>query len=410
MSRMSAPFVCLLVLATACGGGGNSGDSNTSSQVASGEVQSKAGNRSTPGRTASGLVEGKDYVVFERVRFNDQEGFDRPVEAVSILAPRGWKSEGGIRWNWGCRGDLASWHYSVTSPDGAIQFKLLPSRTFGFFQDQMLQQAALMAAQRGDCEVSQPFTAAQYLEQFARTELGGASVSNVRNDEKNQAVLDKINADGNAVSRQYGMNSNHSGSVVYGTLAWPDGTKGLAQVGVMVIMTQSTDLNGMPNGTANTSVFLRAFIRYPPEREAEALKLWGTIGSSQRVNPIWKQAKEAFMTQLGNKEHAGRMERLRLQGEQSAAYARAQSDASDARMRNWERTQASSDASQSRFIQTIREVETWKDSSGTPVELNAGYSHGWSRPDGSYILTNNSNFDPAVELQQNWERMQKPPR
>lgn len=411
MSRMSAPFVCLLVLATACGGGdGNSGDSNTSSQVASGEVQSKAGNRSPPGRTASGLVEGKDYVVLERVRFNDEEGFDRPVEAVSILAPRGWQTEGGIRWNWGCRGDLASWQYSVTSPDGAIQFKLLPSRTFGFFQDQMLQQAALQAAQRGDCEVSQPFTAAQYLEQFARTELGGASVSNVRHDEKNQAVLDEINANGNAVSRQYGTNSNHTGSAVYGTLNWPDGTKGLAQVGVMVIMTHSADLNGIPNGSASTSVFLRAFIRYPPEREAEALKLWGTIGSSQRVNPTWKQAKEAFLTQLGNREHAGRMERLRLQGEQSAAYARAQSDASDARMRNWERAQASSDASQRRFIQTIREVETWKDSSGTPVELNAGYSHGWSRPDGSYILTNNSNFDPAVELQQNWERMQKPPR
>lgn len=206
------------------------------------------------------------------------------------------------------------------------------------------------------------------------------------------------------------MNSKHTGSAVYGTLAWPDGTKGLAQVGVMVVMTQSTDLNGMPNGHASTSVFLRAYIRYPPEREAEALKLWGTIGASQKVNPIWKQAKENFLTQLGNKEHAGRMERLRLQGEQSAAYARAQSDASDARMRNWERAQASSDAGQSRFIQTIREVETWKDSSGTPVELNAGYSHGWSRPDGSYILTNNSNFDPAVELQQKWERMVKPPR
>jgi hypothetical protein len=34
-------------------------------------------------------------------------------------------------------------------------------------------------------------------------------------------------------------------------------------------------------------------------------------------------------------------------------------------------------------------------------------SHGWSRPDGSIILTNNSVFDPAVELQQNWVRMEK---
>jgi hypothetical protein len=157
-------------------------------------------------------------------------------------------------------------------------------------------------------------------------------------------------------------------------------------------------------------VFHQSVIRYPPAREAEALKVFGTISTSERINPLWKQAKEAFLTRVGNDEHAARMERLRLMGEQSRAYAKAQSEASDARMRNWERGQASSDANQSRFIQTIREVETWKDSSGTPVELSAGYSHGWSRPDGSYILTNNSNFNPAVELQQNWERMQKPPR
>ena len=116
------------------------------------------------------------------------------------------------------------------------------------------------------------------------------------------------------------------------------------------------------------------------------------------------------MTRLGNSEHAGRMERLRLMGEQSAAYAVAQSEASDARMRSWEQLQASSDRQQTRFIQTIREVETWKDNSGSPVELSAGYSHGWSRPDGSYILTNNSLFDPAVALQQNWTRLEKAPQ
>ncbi len=400
MSRMSALFICLLVLATACGG--LSGDGDGPGQNAAGQVGG------APVQTASGLVEGKDFVVLQRARFNDGEGFDRPVEAISILAPRGWRTEGGVRWNWGCRGDLASWHYSVTSPDGAIQFKLLPSLSFGFSQDQMIQQALLAAARQGGCGVNPPFDAAQYLEHFARTELGGATVSDVRDDERSRAVLDKLSADANAISRQYGTNSNQSGSAVYGDLTWPDGTKGRAHVGVMAIITQGTDLYGAPNGTANTSVFQRAYIRYPAAREAEALKLWGTIGASQRVNPIWKQAKEAFMTRLGNMEHKGRMDRLRLQGEQSAAYARAQGEAADARMRDWERAQASSDAGQRRFIQTVREVETWKDSSGSPVELNAGYSHGWSKPDGSYILTNNSNFNPAVELHQDWARMEKP--
>ena len=406
MSPITALLFCLLVLATACGG-------ILGNRIASGEGEGQSGDGNRRGRTASKLVEGKDYVVLERVRLLDEMGFDRPVEAMSVLVPRGWRTEGGVRWKGvnECRGEIVTWQMSATSPDGAIRFTVLPVRSFNFHQDQMLQQGALAAQQQGGCRISPPFNSAQYLENLARTELGGASLSNVRGDESLQTVLQKIIAQSNATSRQYGTGIEQSGSAVYGNLTWPDGTRGLAQVGVTVMMKQGNDMfTGAPNGFASTTVFHQAVIRYPAAREAEALKLFGTISSSHRMNPIWQQAKEGFLTRLGNIEHDGRMERLRLQGEQSAAYAKAQSEASDARMRDWEQKQASSDASQHRFIQTIREVETWKDSNGSPVELSAGYSHGWSRPDGSYILTNNSNFNPAVELQQNWERMEKPPR
>lgn len=300
---------------------------------------------------------------------------------------------------------------TATSPDGAIRFSLRPVRSFVFHEDQMLQQSAEAAAQQGGCEVSEPFDAEQYLKNIARNELDGATVSNIRRDESLQGVIDKINADSDRTSKQYGTGLNQTGSAVYGTLTWRDGTTGLANVGVTTTSKQSTDLySGQPNGFSSTTVFHRAFIRYPKEREAEAIKLYGTITASQRVSPIWQQAKKSFLTKLGNIEHAGRMERIRLVGEQSKAYAKQQNDAADARMRDWEQRQTSSDASHNRFIQTIREVETWKSSDGNPVELNAGYSHGWSKPDGSYILTNNSNFDPAVELKEDWSRMEKPPR
>ena len=97
MSRISAPFLCLLVLATACGG--VLGDAAAPAQPPSRQAGGQSGNRPAPARPASRMVEGKDYVVLERVRFNDEEGFDRPVEAISILVPRGWRTEGGIRWN-----------------------------------------------------------------------------------------------------------------------------------------------------------------------------------------------------------------------------------------------------------------------------------------------------------------------
>ena len=404
MSRMFAPFMCLLILLSACGG--LLGDRSASGSV---EGEGENGQR----RTASGLIEGKDYVVLQRVRILDEMGFDRPVEAMSVLVPRGWRTEGGVRWRGvnECRGEMITWQMSATSPDGAIRFTVLPVRSFSFFQNQMLQQGALAAQQQGGCRVNAPFDAAQYLEHLASSELGGARVSNIRRDESMQAILDKIIAQGNATSRQYGTGINQTGSAIYGNLTWPDGTKGLAQIAVSVATKQGNDMfTGAPNGFATTTVFFQTLLRYPAEREAEALKTYGTILASHRENPTWRQATNAFLTRLGNIEHAGRMERLRLQGEQSAAYAKSQSDAADARMRSWEQQQASSDASHNRFIQTIREVETWKTSEGKPVELSAGYHHGWSRPDGSYILTNNSNFDPAVEFQQNWERMQKPPR
>jgi hypothetical protein len=390
-SRRVALFICLIFFASACGG--------------------LPGISSTSGQTPSKAVEGKDYLVLKRVRVLDEMGFDKPVEAMSMLVPNGWRTEGGVRWKGvnECRGEIVTWQFSATSPDGAIKFAVLPTRSFSYSKDQMLQQILVNAANQGGCQVSPPFTAQQYLENLARSV--GASAADIRKDETLQAVLDKVSANGNATSQQYGTGMATSGTGVYGALSWSDGSKGLAQIGVMVMANEGRSMyTGAPNGFSTTMVFHQVIMRYPAAREAEALKLFGTITSSHRMNPIWSQAKESFLTRLGNAEHAGRMERLRLQGEQSKAYAKSQSDASDARMRDWERSQVSSDASQHRFIQTIREVETWKDGEGNPVELNAGYKYGWSKPDGSYILTDNSLFNPAVEFQQNWVQMQKPPR
>lgn len=362
-------------------------------------------------RNTSKPVEGRDYLVVERVRLLDAMGFDRPVEAMSMLVPRGWRTEGGVSWKGigGCRAEIVTWQMSAVSPDGAIRFLVLPLRAFVAFQDQMSRQAAMAAAQQGGCAVYPPFNASQYVQNLASNVLGGAKVTDIKPDESLNAVITKISEISNSTAQQYGTGMNQTGSGVYATLNWPDGSKGIAQVGVSVMSKQGRDMyTGAPNGFATTTVFHQAVIRYPPAREAEALKLFGMILASHRMNPVWQKAKDNFLTNLGNAEHAGRMERLRLRGEQSAAYARAQSEASDARMRDWERSQASSDANQHRFIQTIREVETWKDGNGDSVELSAGYNYGWSRPNGSIILTNNSLFDPAVEFQQNWTRMQKP--
>lgn len=390
MKLRGTVLLLLLTASVACGSGAKSGSNSNYS--------------------SSRFTEGKDFFVLERARFNDEMGFDRPVEAMSVLLPRGWKAEGGVVWRGfnECRAEMISWKMTATSADGAIRMDVPPLRSFVWSQDPMIQRANQQAASNGGCAISRPMEARDYLQSYAREDLGGATVSDIRTDETLMGVIKRLNDQGNAVSREFNNGIVNSGTAVFGTLKWPDGTEGLANIGVLVGIKDSRDMfTGRPNGFAVTTVFHRAVIRFPAARKEEAIRIFGTVLSSHRVNPVWQKAKDDFVMRLSSIEHKGNMDRIRLAGEQAAAYAKSADAASEARMRSWENQNAASDRIQHRFIQTIREVETWKTTDGNPVELSAGYHHAWSRPDGSYILTNNSLFDPAVEFQQNWTRMEK---
>ena len=355
------------------------------------------------------FIEGKDYVVMERVRFLDRMGFDRPVEAFSLLFPKGWKTEGGIKWRGvqECRGEIVSPYLKASSPDGALTLEAFPVRSFGWTDDASLMQAMQTVAQQGGCRINQPFDARQYTEGFARQELG-ARASEIRNDDSRLPQFQQLDQQANDIARQFGNDSQQTTTITFGKLTWPDGTEGLMHVGVVNMILRRPDfLSGGVTTMTTTSVIQCTLIRFPAARQKEASDLLNTIMASHRTNPVWSAAKEKFLTELGQREHRQNMERIRLVGEQSKAYAQAQSAASDQRMRDWENRQASQDKSHKAFVQTIREVTTWKDGDSS-VELTAGYDQAWSRGDGSYILSNSPSFDPsAVFLDQAWKPMKQ---
>ena len=367
------------------------------------------------GQTAGGsaqpgaFAEGKDYVVLERRRFLDEVGFDQPVEAFSMLFPKGWKIEGGVKWKGiaECRGEIVSNYVKASSADGKMRYEALPTRAFGWADDPMMLQAMQAGAQQGGCQVNQPFDAKQYIEGFAQQDLGGRA-SEIRPDESNAIGMRKVDEQANAISRQYGTGTEQTSSLAFGKVSWPDGTEGILHVGVTNMITRKPDMfSGRVSTFSTTAVFYCVLMRFPPERKQEATKMLGMIQTSFRANPIWTKSKDQFLTQLGNIEHAGRMERIRLVGEQSSAYAKSQSDASNQRMRDWESQQASQDKQHTRFVQTIREVESYKEGSGT-VELGAGYAQAWSRGNGTYILSNSPSFDPSSVFQDpEWKQLQK---
>jgi hypothetical protein len=64
-------------------------------------------------------------------------------------------------------------------------------------------------------------------------------------------------------------------------------------------------------------------------------------------------------------------------------------------MGTWQARNQSMDRTQRETIESIRGVETYNDPHyGGTVQLSNQYQHAWQLRDGSYVLTDDVNFDP----------------
>lgn len=411
---MRATVAVLIVLMASC--------TSTTSNVTSAQTTAVA---------KGNFVEGKDYVLLERVRFMDNQGFQQPAEAFSILLPKGWTHQGEVKWEDGtrCRGEMVTGQWSAASPDGAIRVASLPLRTWGWASDPQMQQIMTMQARQGGCGAAGPATAEQYLRQsFAPQELQGATIVEVKD---NEAARRELDSQAQRSAAQRGVAGQFQNGAVTARLRWSDNTEGIAMVSVinMILTVPNAYTGAMQQLTTSVSAE-RSYMRFPAARKDEAERILATVKASYRTNPAWKQAVDTFFARMANQQeivnrqriaaidaqtqantaaHNQRMNDIQEQGAANTANFNQRMATMDTQMRSWESQQAGQDRTQTAFIKTIREVETYNDGNGV-VELSSGYNQAWSRGDGTYILSNSPSFDPRAALQdQNWQEM-KPTR
>lgn len=417
--------LCAILLFSRCSTSGGQDLSN--GQLNS---QNPAGNTA---QTTGRYTEGKDYIVLERVRFMDEQGFQQPAEAFSLLLPKGWKHEGGIHWKGlnECRGELVNASWSASSPDGTIRIVSLPGHSWVWASDPMMQQSMMMGAQNGGCEMGMPIQAEQYFrEVFAQRELQGATITEVRDNPAAVRLMDEKNAWRSDASNGYGGTSTITNSAITARLKWNDGSEGIALCSVTNMRNVAQDMySGAMQEVSTSFTSERTYIRFPAARRDEAERILANTQTSIRTNPAWKQAVDGYCAQLGRQQdaehrqrmaaidaqtrantaaHNQRMANIQAQGAANTAAYEQRMNGMDTQMRSWENQQASQDKQHTAFVQSIREVETWKDASGSPVEMSSGYDQAWSRGDGSYILSNKPGFDPSAVFQdQNWTEMKR---
>lgn len=377
-----------------------------------------AGETSKPGNAdgkKENYAEGTDYLVYERVRLLDKNGFSEPVEALSMLLPKGWTQESEIVWAKGTGCDGTTGWLKAKSADGKFSIQMYPSKVYGWNDEQSLNQSNNNS---GNCGSMQPMEAEPYLRKvFAPNELGNPEVVNVQMNKDVVAQMQQKNQEVTAEMQQYGAGRmSFNQTAVNADVRWPDGTGGFIVLGVNTLTGEVPNIyNGTSSNIYTMEIRSRVVFKYPKGEEENARNQFAAIMSSIRTNPAWSNAVNSYWKQVRQQSNMAHQQRIRMNDELTrsmgnAAIKRGQERLNnmDLQMRSWEQQQSAQDRMHTNFIKTIREVDNFKDATGT-YEMSSSYNHAWSRGDGnSFIMSNNPNFNPQFVLKdQNWQEMKK---
>jgi hypothetical protein len=143
----------------------------------------------------------------------------------------------------------------------------------------------------------------------------------------------------------------------------------------------------------------------PGELDKQRPVLTAILTSSQ-INPKWYNR----YVQLVDMIVKAKMQEIKAVGEFSQMLGRTSDTMTRERRDRFDKEQTSKDRLNREWNEHNRGIETYDDPiEGRPVELPSGYSHAWVSRGGEYILTDNPNFNPNVEVRGEWQPMNQAP-
>lgn len=363
------------------------------------------------------FAEGVDYTIMKRARVPDRMAFNEPVEAFSLLVPEGWSYEGEIIWIMpGQPCQSTNMWFRSGSADGRYSLTIYPNYAWSLSDDQFINQTNQAQANQF-CGVGQPLDAENYIRNvFLPGEEGNPSVLEILHQRVPQEIIAKYEQGISEIKSYGNADVKYYPSAVTAKVKWDDKTEGLVTSMNMVMEMNMVDSYfGAVHRNFNTTASRRIAFRYPAEERERAERLFSSIIGSFRINGAWQNTVDDFWAKTRRTNQLIHINKLNMMdnytrqiGANAIRQGQKNLSALDQNIRNWEANQQSQDKMHSNFIKAVREVETFRDQTGT-YEMNSGYENVWSRNDGSsFIMTDNPNVDPSGIFQdQRWERMKK---
>lgn len=322
----------------------------------------------------------------QRVAIVDPTGFEKPMPAHWVQLPAGWRTQGGVVWdqNAPC-GATPSFRWQASSPDGSQLLTLHPSEAWTW------DNLGLPPSQ-GQCPRVPITDIRQYLESFVQRHRPGARILDYR--PRPDLVRTPPPPSGN------GMQWRKDGGELLIAWAGPNGER-RESVAAVVQFTLTTMAGVMPGETRQ---FLSGFASAPVTLSAPAgaldMNLLTHVATTGQPDPAWQARMNKHHQVIARQNQQGAATRSQI-------IANTGSEILDMQMRGWEERNATNDRIHARNVDAATGTARYEDPTAGEVRLDSTYDHTWRATDGTYLQSNDPNFDPNTDLDTEAERLER---
>ncbi len=351
-----------------------------------------------------------DYLLMRRVSIIDPSAFGHPVEAASILLPKGWKVESGVVWTHdiGCPRNGIKLGLKAQSPDGRLGFEVFPDYFWLWVDDPQMRAHTNPLAAMGikGCDVLPPYDAAGYLQNlFLPAMRPGATLVGIGQvPELIQAMQVEHAAMTGGQPSPIHIDFDAALAGIETPGANPPSEEWvlasvIRTVAYLPVMDMMGGFGNQMSGNYSVAALAQFAARAPKGELEKHEQLFEAIYRSFRLNPVWESAVARHFQIIDQINLKGVQDRQRI-------MRQSQQEISAMMEQGYNARQAMIDRGTERRIQALRGVETYIDpATNSRVELTTGYQNAWTNGLGDYVLSDSPGFNPARELQGNWTEL-----
>jgi hypothetical protein len=322
------------------------------------------------------------------------------LQVFSMLVPKGWKVEGGVTWSADPALPAQS-RFRFYNPSGLEELNFFPTRAFFWTDNRLFLATNPPGTIRLGTLVGRPVSLhTAFVETLIPSAVKNSEGMKIVNEEK-VSELEQL-AKGEATQ---GVNASAEAGKM--RVSYVEKGRQLEQEFYAAV---SQFIIQMPapgfGGSYYIDYWYMDFIFSFKDRQGELTnhsKLFQTMIYSITFNRQWASKFVNVKEMLAQKYIQG----IQAAGRMGQMIAQAGSQMREDQQRAWEARQAVQDKIAQNFSDNIRGVERYTDQrAGKEVELPVGYGNAWANDLGEYIVTESPSYNPNLESNQHWERLE----